>query len=63
MATKSDKSRTRETVIYTLQPSKAGRATFSDVRLPNGTIIRRVDESVHRRALRNVARAAREKAS
>ena len=43
--------------VYTLRPPKAGRPTFSDVNLPDGTIIRRVDESVHQRALENASRA------
>lgn len=49
-------------VYYSLKPGKEGRSTFSDVRLPNGDVVRRVDESVHKRALSNAARAYKEKA-
>lgn len=49
-------------VSYTLKRSKPGQATFSDVILPDGKIIRRVDEAVHRRALSNVSRTYKEKA-
>lgn len=49
----------KDKIVYSLRPSKPGQATFSDVRLPDGTIIRRVDESVHQRALENAARAFR----
>lgn len=60
--TKSNKERPAGgKVHYTMQPKKAGRATFSDVKLPDGTIVRRVDESVHKRALSNAARAYRHK--
>ncbi len=63
VASKTEKRGTQEKVVYSLKPAKEGRTTFSDVKLPNGTTIRRVDESVHRRALTNVSRAAKEKAS
>lgn len=49
-------------ISYSLKPAKIGRSTFSDVKLPDGTIIRRVDEEVHKRALSNAARAYKEKA-
>lgn len=62
MAKQTGKSPAKK-VVYTLKPSKTGQSTFSDVKLPDGTTIRRVDESVHRRALGNVSRAFREKAS
>jgi hypothetical protein len=32
-----------------------------DIRLPGGTIIRRVDENLHRKALANAARTLKER--
>ena len=49
-------------ITYSLQPHKAGRSTFSDVKLPSGETIRRVDQSVHQRALDNASRLYKEKA-
>jgi len=40
-------------VFYALRPSKDGRPPFSDVNLPGGLVIRRVDEAVHKLALSN----------
>jgi hypothetical protein len=62
MAKKSIKQISSGKVFYTLRPRKEGRPAFSDVKLPDGTVIRRVDESVHKRALSNAARAYKEKA-
>ena len=47
-------------IVYTLAPSRPGSHVFSDVTLPDGTIIRRVDEAVHQKALDNVNRRFRE---
>ncbi|WP_454852963.1 hypothetical protein [Rhizobium binxianense] len=44
-------------VFYTLRPSKEGQPPFLDIKLPGGTIIRRVDEAIHRKALSKAARA------
>ncbi|WP_349358819.1 hypothetical protein [Stappia sp.] len=46
-------------VTYSMRPHKQGRGVFSDVKLPDGTIIRRVDESVHRAGLKRVKEAFR----
>lgn len=51
---------TRDKVTYILRPHRPGQATFSDIQLPDGTVIRRVDEDVHRRALRNAEEPTRE---
>lgn len=56
------KKGTNGSVSYTIKPSKPGKATFSNVVLPNGQIIRHVDEQVHRRALSNASRVYKEKA-
>ena len=48
-------------VFYRLRPSREGLPPFSDIRLPDGTIIRRVDETVHKRALSNAAKALKER--
>ncbi|MBX5000516.1 hypothetical protein [Rhizobium lentis] len=48
-------------VFYTLRPSREGLPAFSDIRLPDGTIIRRVDETIHKRALSNAAKALKER--
>ncbi|MBB4291538.1 hypothetical protein GGE16_003608 [Rhizobium leguminosarum] len=54
-------SRKSGKVFYTLRPSREGLPPFSDIRLPDGTIVRRVDETVHKRALSNAARALKER--
>ncbi|MBB4479685.1 hypothetical protein [Rhizobium etli] len=54
-------SRKSGKVFYMLRPSREGLPPFSDIRLPDGTIIRRVDETIHRRALSNAARALTER--
>ncbi|PDS79367.1 hypothetical protein [Rhizobium sp. L43] len=54
-------SRKSGKVFYTLRPSREGLPPFSDIRLPDGTIIRRVDETVHKRALSNAAKALKER--
>lgn len=48
-------------VFYTLRPSKEGQPPFMDIKLPGGTIIRRVDEAIHRKALANAAKALKER--
>ncbi|WP_088937004.1 hypothetical protein [Rhizobium sp. N122] len=54
-------SRKSGQVFYTLRPSREGLPPFSDIRLPDGTIIRRVDETIHKRALSNAAKALKER--
>lgn len=48
-------------VVYMRRAGKAGEPLFSSVALPDGTIVRRVDETVHLRALANADRRYREK--
>lgn len=47
------------TVSYSLRPHRKGQSPFSDLKLADGTIIRRVDESVHQKALERVNSAFR----
>ncbi|RUM24651.1 hypothetical protein EFQ99_13265 [Rhizobium vallis] len=54
-------SRKSGKVFYTLRPSREGLPPFSDIRLPDGTIIRRVDETIHKKALSNATRALKER--
>ncbi|ACI57240.1 hypothetical protein GGI64_003204 [Rhizobium leguminosarum] len=54
-------SRKSGKVFYMLSPSREGLPPFSDIRLPDGTIIRRVDEAIHKRALSNAAKALKER--
>ncbi|EJB04877.1 hypothetical protein Rleg9DRAFT_3740 [Rhizobium leguminosarum bv. trifolii WSM597] len=54
-------SRKSGKVFYMLRPSTEGLPPFSDIRLPDGTIIRRVDETIHKRALSNAAKALKER--
>jgi hypothetical protein len=54
-------SRKTGKVFYTLRPSREGQPPFLDIRLPGGTIIRRVDEAIHRKALSNAARTLKER--
>ncbi|ANL32178.1 hypothetical protein AMC82_CH00047 [Rhizobium phaseoli] len=54
-------SRKSGKVFYRLSPSREGLPPFSDLRLPDGTIIRRVDEAIHRKALSKAARALTER--
>ncbi|MBX5169157.1 MULTISPECIES: hypothetical protein [unclassified Rhizobium] len=54
-------SRKSGKVIYTLRPSREGLPAFSDIKLPGGTIIRRVDEALHRKALSNATKALKER--
>lgn len=54
-------SRKSGKVFYTLRPSREGLPPFSDIRLPDGTIIRRVDETIHKRALSNAIKALKER--
>ena len=57
----SAKSKRNSKIIYTLKPHMAGRGVFSDVEMPDGTIIRRVDQSVHEQALKAASKAYKEK--
>ena len=54
-------SRKSGKVFYTLRPSREGLPAFSDTKLPGGTLIRRVDEAIHRQALSNAAKALKER--
>jgi hypothetical protein len=54
-------SRKTGKVFYTLRPSREGQPPFLDIKLPGGTIIRRVDEAIHRKALSNAARTLKER--
>ncbi|WP_037079141.1 hypothetical protein [Rhizobium sp. CCGE 510] len=54
-------SRKSGKVIYTLRPCREGLPAFSDIKLPCGTIIRRVDEALHRKALSNATKALKER--
>ncbi|EJC74879.1 hypothetical protein Rleg10DRAFT_3384 [Rhizobium leguminosarum bv. trifolii WSM2012] len=54
-------SRKSGKVFYTLRPSREGQPPFSDIRLADGTIIRHVDETIHKRALSNAAKALKER--
>ena len=54
-------SRKSGKVFYTLRPSREGLPPFSDIRLPAGTIIRRVDETIHKKALSTAAKALKER--
>ncbi|ANM02217.1 hypothetical protein AMC78_CH00049 [Rhizobium phaseoli] len=54
-------SRKSGKVFYRLSPSREGLPPFSDLRLPDGTIIRRVDEAIHRKALSKAARTLTER--
>lgn len=60
--TKAPKIAKSGLISYTLKRSKPGQSVISDVVLPDGKIIRRVDEGLHRRALLNAARVYKEKA-
>jgi hypothetical protein len=46
-------------VIYTITARPSDGKVFSDVDLPNGVTIRRVDANVHREALKNASKAVR----
>ncbi|OWV71254.1 hypothetical protein ATY77_12005 [Rhizobium sp. R634] len=54
-------SRKSGKVFYMLKPVREGLPPFSDIRLPDGTIIRRVDVAIHKRALSNAAKALKER--
>jgi len=54
-------SRKSGKVFYTLRPSREGRPPFSDIWLPDGMIIRRVDETIHKKALSNAAKVLKER--
>lgn len=46
-------------VIYTMTAQAPEGRVFSDVKMPNGMTIRRVDVNVHREALKNASKAIR----
>ena len=48
-------------IFYMLRPSREGQPPFVDTKLPGGTIIRQVDEAIHRKALSNAAKALKER--
>ncbi len=48
-------------IFYRLRPAREGQPPFVDIRLPGGTIIRQVDEALHRKALSNAAKALKER--
>ncbi len=48
-------------IFYRLRPAREGQPPFVDVRLPGGTIIRQVDEALHRKALSNAAKTLKER--
>jgi len=48
-------------IFYRLRPAREGQPPFVDMRLPGGTIIRQVDEALHRKALSNAAKTLKER--
>lgn len=54
-------SRKSSKVFYRLRPAREGQPPFVDIRLPGGTIIRQVDEALHRKALYNAAKTLKER--
>ncbi|KQT85565.1 hypothetical protein [Aurantimonas sp. Leaf443] len=56
-----DSKETKPKVVYSLRTAKAGQGVFTDIRLPDGTILRQVDRSVHERALQNASKRYLEK--
>ena len=46
-------------VILAFDWSGAAERAFADVRLPDGSIVRRVDQKVHEQAPKNAAKALR----
>ena len=48
-------------IFYMLRPSRERQPPFVDIKLPGGTIIRQVDEAIHRKALSNAAKALKER--
>lgn len=54
-------SRKSGKIFYRLRPSREGQPPFVDIRLPGGTIIRQVDEALHRKALANAAKTLKER--
>ena len=54
-------SRKSGRVFYRLRPARQGQLPFVDIRLPGGTIIRQVDEALHRKALAKAAKALKER--
>ncbi|QWW67810.1 hypothetical protein [Rhizobium sp. WYJ-E13] len=48
-------------IFYRLRPAREGQPPFLDIRLPGGTIIRQVDEALHRKALSNAAKTLKER--
>lgn len=60
--TTAAKKKSGQSVSYILKASKRSKGAFSNVVLPNGQIIRQVDERVHQRALFNASKVYKEKA-
>lgn len=54
-------SRKSGKIFYRLRPIREGQPPFVDIKLPGGTIIRQVDEAIHRKALSNAAKALKER--
>ena len=54
-------SRKSGKILYRLRPTREGQPPFVDIKLPGGTIIRQVDEAIHRKALSNAAKALKER--
>ena len=48
-------------IFYRLRPAREGQPPFVDIRLSGGTIIRQVDEALHRKALSNAAKTLTER--
>jgi hypothetical protein len=48
-------------VFYVFRPLREGQAPMTDMRLPGGLRVCRVDEAVHRKALSNAAKALKER--
>ncbi|GAA3111451.1 hypothetical protein GCM10010520_64750 [Rhizobium viscosum] len=48
-------------IFYRLRPAREGQPPFVDIRLPGGTIVRQVDEALHRKALSNAAKTLKER--
>jgi|GEM_PF-2085377 len=49
----------RSKVVYPLDSTGDAKQVFSDIRLPDGSIVRKVDARVHEQALQNAAAAMR----
>jgi hypothetical protein len=53
------RAKNRSNVVYTLDSTGNATQVFSDTRLPDGSIVRKVDAKVHEQALKNAAKALR----